>query len=251
MKAPNPLCPYRQIGRVQIVDMIPQLSGEKGEAWLEVLEKHFFRGIQRAVVINISNVIKMDPNQLRRLMIYMERPLKIAFYSNDLERAREIAPDYISEDIPLFGNEQEIVTHFGLDLIERTKDVVHIKERRRYKRFKVVMPVEVATTEGEKQVLNGIVTNVSEGGAFVQYMNIEGSLHMAELQSKPRIPVELLLKHVGTNECEMVKGYIVRVDILGQQQGVAIRFVPSLPSDSLLVRSFKRDPSGRVENKEE
>jgi hypothetical protein len=239
MKQANPLCPYRLIGKVQIVDLIPRLSGPQGEAWLEVMERHFFRGLQRAVVVNISNAVEMDESHLRRLMLYMERPLKTAFYTNDIEKAREFVPHYVDERMPLFSNEEEVVEYFGLDLIERERDVVTMRERRRYKRFKVVMPAEIITKDKKTVVTKAIVTNISEGGAFAQYLNLSASLKMASLGEKPRVPVEVILTHTGTNECELVKGFIIRVQLLGQQRGVAMRFVPSLQSKSLLVRRFK------------
>lgn len=239
MKAANPLCPYRLIGKVQIVDLIPRLSGPQGEAWLEVMERHFFQGLQRAVVVNLSNAVEVSDMHLRRLMLYMERPLKTAFYTNDHTKAKELIPDYIDHRMPLFTEEEEIVKFFGLDLIERHNDVVAMKERRRYKRFKVVMPCEVITKDKGNLVTKGIVTNISEGGAFVQYLNLEASIKMAGLGEKPRIPVEMILQHPGTSQVELVKGMVIRVEMLGQQRGVAVRFIPSLTSDSLLVKRFK------------
>jgi hypothetical protein len=239
MKSASPLCPYRQIGKVQIVDLIPRLSGPQGEAWLEVMERHFFQGLQRAVVVNISNALEMDNSQFRRLMLYMERPLKTAFYSHDHAGAKEIVPDYLSSRMPLLTEEAEVVKYFGLDLIERDRDVIAMKERRRYKRFKVVMPCEIITKDKQGLVTKAIVTNVSEGGAFAQYLDMDASMKMAGLGEKPRVPVETILTHPGTSECELVKGYIIRVEMLGQQRGVAIRFVPSLTTDSLLVKRFK------------
>jgi len=240
MKAAHPLCPYRQIGRVQNVDLIPHLTGEQGEAWLEVMARHFFQGVQRAVVVNISNLVETDNAQLRRLMLYMEKPLKTAFYTNDPGKAKEFIPEYINASMPVLKEEEQTVNHFGLDLIERRRDVVSYKERRRYKRFKVVVPVEIITKDKQPIVTRAIVTNISEGGAFCQYLDIAASLKMVGLGEKPRIPVEMILKHQDFgNECELVKGYIIRVETTGQQRGVAVRFVPSLSNESLLAKRFK------------
>ena len=240
MRKVSPLCPYRTIGRVQIVDLIPRLTGGEGRAWLEVMERHFFQGLQRAVVANISNLIDMDDACLRKLMLYLERPLKVAIYTNDIDRARKLMPDYIDQHLPLFSEEEELVKHFGLDFIERGQDVVSKAERRRYERFKAVMPAEIITKDKKQIVTKAIVSNISEGGTFLQYLNIEGSMKMAGLRRNPRVPVEIILKHPGMgSQCELIKGYIVRVVMAGSQRGIAVRFVPSLTKESLLVKRFK------------
>jgi len=236
----NPLCPTRMIGRVQIVDLIPRLHGREGRAWLEVMERHFFQSHQRAVVLNLSNSIKADGTLLRQLMYYMQRSMKRAFYSQDPNRAREIVPDYINHHMPILTREEEIVKYFGLDLMERHRDVVPSRERRKYKRFKAVMPCEIVSKDKTRAfTTKAIVTNISEGGGFVQYLNLEASMEIATLAEKPKVPIELILKHPHSSECELVKGFLIRVVLVGQQRGVAIRFVPSLTSESLLVRRFK------------
>jgi len=234
----NPLCPYRVIGRVQIVDLIPRLTGAEGNAWLEVMERHFFHGQQRAVVVNLSKAKEMDASQLRRLMFYMERPLKRAFFANDAARAKDLVPDYVTSRMPLLSQEEEVVDYFGLDLIERYRDAIPQKERRKYKRFKVVMPTEIIAQGNHPFVTKAIVTNISEGGAFAQYLDLEASMQVASLEDAPRLPVEMVLKHPGTIECELIKGILIRVELLGQQRGVAVRFDTPLANDSLLVRRF-------------
>lgn len=240
MKIEHPLCPYRVIGRVQIVDLIPRLTGPDGEAWLEVMEKHFFHGQQRAVVVNLSKVTELDAAQLRRLMFYMERPLKRAFFSHD-KHAKDLVPDYVNPRMPLLSQEEEVVDYFGLDLIERYRDAVPRKERRKFHRFKVVMPTEILVKGKNPFSTKAIITNISEGGAFAQYLDLEASMQMAGLEDSPRLPVEMVLKHPGTSECELVKGSLVRVELLGQQRGVAIHFKTPLSDDSLLVKRFQAE----------
>jgi hypothetical protein len=239
LKPESPLCPFRLIGRVQILDLIPRLSGKEGEAWLEVVSRHFFQGQQKAVVVNLSRTIETDGGQLRHLVYLMEKALKRAFFSNNVRHAEHEVQDYVNDRMPLLADEEGVVDYFGLELIERKKEVLPLGERRKFRRFKVVMPCEIIAKTVHPFATKAIVTNISEGGAFVQYLDLESSIHVVGLQPSPKVPVELVLKHPGSFECDLVKGHLIRVDLLGQQTGVAICFNKPLDESCSLAKRFK------------
>ena len=125
--------------------------------------------------------------------------------------------------VHVFQNEEELIKHFGKYLVS---DDQGPDEKRKYARIHTALPL-IFTCKGSNEEtfrFHAVVTNLSEGGLFAEYLNLEDATKSQALVN----PYELKMLDLEIKLLEgsaiVAKGKVVRRKLDGEQVGIGIEF---------------------------
>ena len=91
----------------------------------------------------------------------------------------------------------------------------------------VAMPVELRITSAQNEIVitKAIVTNISQGGLFVEYLDLEAAAKITAMEPIENLPVEIhIFPSANFPEEYHVAGSIRRKEIRKEQLGFGIEF---------------------------
>ena len=101
-------------------------------------------------------------------------------------------------------------------------------ERRRSKRMKVALPIElkIHLQNGELLESRAIATNISEGGLFAEYLDLEAAGKMEKLEPFQGFKVDIrIFPSANFPEEYQLQGKINRKEFRKKQLGIALEFL--------------------------
>lgn len=216
----------REIGSVVVFDLSGRLEGGKGDELRDTLESEIQKENHINVILNLQGIESSDEITLRKVLVTLERPVRKAIFCDSDEVFKNLRETYLSGDIPITKSEEEIVGLFGAYLLEKEKRVGK-RDRRRNPRMKVAIPVDLdfQTSSGGPLNTKAIVTNVSEGGIFAEYLNWKSALEVKKLEGAKNVGVKVIFRHPKTKNTAEINGAIVRVEDTNDQIGLAVQYV--------------------------
>lgn len=215
----------RKIGSVIIFDLFGDISEGDSNGIMKFIEANIQKGGFRNVLINVQKLNRLDDLSLRKIMVPLERPHRKAIFCSDNEIVSSLQSTYLPENIVLCKNEEEVSNTFGLYLVERDKFIFK-GERRKSQRIRVAIPVKVDihSPEGEHLASNALITSLSEGGFYTEYLDLNGSMLVRKLRDLRVLDVKVTFKPPLSSSEETFKIDILRIETSSRQTGFAARF---------------------------
>ncbi len=241
MKTLMPKVEQRQIGRVQVFDLYGTLTGEQSVEVIDKIDHVIQKKKLKRVILNLQKVQELDELIVRRLIASLIRPQKsLVFCTND-RFTQFFKGTYLPKNIKLCISEAEIADSVGSFLFEKDKDtgvpkelgLLHDKyglERRRSKRIRVAIPIEIEfeTADGKKVHSKAIATNISQGGLFAEYLDLDSSLQVSQMSDLESNKVTILVPaNESFPEEVKIQGCIKRIELSKRQVGLGIQFLDS------------------------
>ncbi|MDD5085897.1 MAG: hypothetical protein PHE61_07660 [Candidatus Omnitrophica bacterium] len=216
----------REIGSVVVFDLFGHLEEGKGETLRDDLEGEIQKENHINVILNLQGIESSDEITLRKVLVTLERPVRKAIFCDSDEVFKLLRETYLSGGIPITRSEEEIVELFGAYLLEKGKKVGK-RDRRRNPRMKVAIPVglDFQTPNAGLLTTKAIVTNVSEGGIFAEYLNWKSALEVKKLEGAKNVGVKIIFRHPKTENTAEINGAIVRIEHTNDQVGLAVQYV--------------------------
>lgn len=242
MKSMIPKLEQRQIGRVHVFDLFGSLTGEKSYEVIEKIDHTIQKKKLKRVILNLQEVQDLDELTARRIVASLIRPQKSLLYCAS-DRVKEFFnASYLPHNIKMCANEAEVADAVGSFLFEKDKDIgipkeqENIKneyglERRRKKRIRVAIPIQIEfdTPEGKRIYSKAIATNISQGGLFAEYLDLDSSLEVSQLGNLESNKVTVIVP-ANENFPEEVRipGCVKRIELSKRQVGMGIQFLQSV-----------------------
>ena len=238
-------CTTREIGSVRVFD----LQGEPNQELLQEIVFKIQRNIRRhrlqRVILNVQKIKSLDELSVRKLVAAFLRPRKSAIYGTSDLLMHQFEDTYLPGNIKICPTEKEVAEDLGPFLLQRDeigrilgeKDhqdegqkVGKDLERRRSKRMHVAIPLELTFyPDGKESFLTrGISTNISEGGIFVEYLDLDALdkiEHMDPIQGT-KVDIQILPSN-NFPESYQLQGLIRRRDMRRGGLGLAVEFTGS------------------------
>ena len=195
------------------------------------------------VILNVQKIKHLDELGVRKLVAAFIRPQKSGIYGATGETGHQFEGTYLPKNVQLCPTEKEVAENFGpflfqkdevgriLTLKDRSLD--HSKpgkefERRRSKRMHVAIPVDLVIhpNEQERIATKAIATNISEGGMYVEYLDLDALKTVETLEPVDGLPVEIEI-HPSNNFPEEyhLDGEILRREVRNRNLGLAVTFI--------------------------
>lgn len=215
----------RRVGEVEILDLKGDFVGPWAIRGKEDIHRFIETNKPQNLLINLKDVETIDTLGVRAVMDNLGRGIKGGIVSGNyslLEMFSEFVPE---KEVQFFKGEEEVVKFFAEELVTE-KTISTIAEKRKFTRLKSACPMEFSYTDqdGEQILFRAIVTNISEGGLYAEYLDLEPSsgnpkkldpYDFKMLDIKIKVPDEAEIR---------IEGKVLRTDFEGEQMGIAIQF---------------------------
>ena len=238
-------CTTREIGSVRVFD----LQGEPNQELLQDIVFKIQRNIRRhrlqRVILNVQKIKSLDELSVRKLVAAFLRPRKSAIYGTSEMLMHQFEDTYLPGNIKICPTEKEVAEDLGPFLLQR-EEMGHILgekdhidegskvgkefERRRSKRMHVAIPLEISLYPKDKDsfLTKGISTNISEGGIFVEYLDLDALEIIENMDPIQGTAVDIqILPSNNFPENYQLQGVIRRRDVRRGGLGLAIEFTGS------------------------
>lgn len=233
----------REIGSVCVFD----LEGSPTQETLEEIAWKIQRNIRRhrlqRVIINLQMLPSLEPLGLRKLLAACIRPQKSLIFGASSAVTSYLESTYLPRNVRICPTEKEVAEDFGPFLLEKEKDKKFPQsaegkenaeesigmqvERRRSKRMHVALPLElkIVPEKGEAITTRAIATNISEGGLFAAYIDLEAAYRIEKLEPLVDVKVEIrIFPSANFPEEYQLQGHIKRKELRKKQLGIAVEF---------------------------
>ena len=215
----------RRVGEVEILDVKGDFVGPWAIRGKKDIQRFVESNKPKNLLINLKDVETIDSLGVKAITDNLEQETKNGVVSGNYSILEMFSALVQSGDIRFFKCEEEVVGFFAEELVKE-KSITPIEEKRKFNRLKTACPMEFwyRDLEGEQILYRAIVTNISEGGLYAEYLDLEPSsgnpkkldpydLQMFEIKIK--LPKGLEIR---------AEGKVVRIDFEGDQMGIAIQF---------------------------
>ena len=227
----------RKIGSVVIVDIKGPLSGSWALRGQGRLSQMLEAARDEKVVLNLRGVTGIDTLGAKSLFesVSSEKEAGVVYGNSGVRDFINRFPE--SKRFRMFRDEAEIISVLGQDLVSG----VNSKEQRTSLRMQTALPLEFEyEKEGEKIRFRAIITNLSEGGLFAEYIDLkiaEESLNQLNPYDLKILDLKLLFPNKKPIH---VKGKVVYRKLDGEQVGIGLQFIQIGTKEQQEIRRFLR-----------
>jgi hypothetical protein len=224
----------RMIGKVDIFDMSGAVKGDRISRMHDYIQAYVKQGQIKYAIINIQDVSFIDNNSVEEML----SPLKdiertVLYYDNeDLKNIFQRGNKGLIDEY--CRTEKAVVDILGEHLINMRAQIPY-KEKRSVPRLKSAIATDVIykLKNGHEDIITrGLITNISEKGAFVEYLDLHSASALSQIDYFKDIDVRL---NPSDNVLisQNMAGEVVRVEMSGKQTSIAIRFLDDISLASL------------------
>jgi len=231
----------REISGVAVFDLKGEPSFESVQEVAWKIQKNIRRHHFHQIILNFKEAGPLDAIELRRLLTVCIRPKHSVLYGASGEMAQFLEENCFTGKVDICADEKEVAESFGPFLFDKDPDKRFLDktaknpqeslgyqlERRRSHRMHVALPIElrIATAQNEILATKAIATNISEGGMFVEYLDLEAAKKIGALEPAESLEVDIhIFPSANFPEEYHVAGKIRRKEIRKEQLGFAIEF---------------------------
>ncbi len=229
MSSNTPRVQRRTIGKVSVFDLFGKVEGSLVEGIKEYIECYIKECSLQHVVLNIQSVNTVEKDVTQSIFKILEMPKKTAIYSDSSETLEKfVSNQKLPKRIHSCLSQKDVIDTFSREFIERDKEIT-FQDRRESVRFKTALDAKVNFVDkGTKEVLksDAIVTNLSGGGVFVEYLDLKSAFKLEDLGYFKNLLVNIDMEDPDKSSDKRIKrvGSILRIEFNGSQAGVAIQF---------------------------
>lgn len=232
----------REIAGVSVFDLKgePTFETVQDVAWK--IQKSIRRHRMQRIILNFQHVGNLDAIGLRRLLTVCLRPKHSVIYGASAEMVNYLEDNCLPSTVDICSDEKSVAESFGSFLFDKdssktfpAKEVLRPQysigyqfEKRRSSRMHVAIPIEISITTAQSQEITSraIATNISEGGMFAEYLDLETARKINLLDPIADLPVEVhVFPSANFPDEYHLKGRVRRKDVRKAQLGLGIEFV--------------------------
>ena len=231
----------REIGGVVVFDLKGEPTFESVQEVAWKIQKNIRRHHFHQIILNFKAAGPMGTIELRRLLTVCIRPKHSVLYGASSDMTGFLEEHCFSKKVDICADEKEVAESFGPFLFDKDPDKRYLDsaaktpreslgyqlESRRSHRMHVAIPVEirVASLQNEIITTKAIATNISEGGMFVEYLDLDAAGKIIAMEPIENLPVDIHIYQSANFPNEYhVAGRIRRKEIRKEQFGFGIEF---------------------------
>ena len=237
MKEKLPQISRRRIGSVVILDIKGELVGPwalKAKDNIAQLLSHNIRNL----IINLKELSTVDSLGVKAISENLHPDMRNALISGKVSVMEMFSRLNALNNIRVFEDENSVIDYFGKEFVE--SETPPFIEKRMHKRLKTAIPLEFYYEDksGQKIVFKAIITDLSEGGLFAEYLDLE-TVDNVNKKIDP-YDLKMLDLKIKLPECDYINvaGKVLRTVITGEQLGLGIEFYKINEDDKEKINKF-------------
>ncbi|MFC1808496.1 hypothetical protein ACFL3D_00035 [Candidatus Omnitrophota bacterium] len=224
----------RMIGKVNVFDMSGFIKGDRVANIRDYIDAYVKQGQIKFAIVNIQELSFVDNNSVTEIFSALRNVGKtVLFYNN--EDIKNVIEQYNKQSFSCYCNkESDVVKILGEELVN-IKTPIPYTEKRSALRLKSAISTDVIYRHKNTNDIittSGIITNISEKGAFVEYLDIHSASRLNKIDYFKNIEICLRPSDNYFISQDMI-GDIVRIEISGNQTSVAVKFYDDVSLASL------------------
>ncbi len=230
----------REIGSVRVFDLEGSPTQETLQEIAWKIQSSIRRHRLQRIILNLQHLPVLDDLGLRKLLAACIRPQRSLIFGASDEMGHFLDETYIPRNVHICASEKEVAEQLGPFLLEKEngksipfdserpvqESIGYQMEKRRSRRMHVAIPLELTLlANGESITTRAIATNISEGGLFAEYLDLEAADRIQALSSIADTKVEIrIFPSANFPEEYHVTGKIKRKDLRKRQLGLGVEF---------------------------
>ncbi|GEM_PF-6346390 len=224
----------RQIGKVNIIDMKGSFTG----VWASRLKgqlEHVVNTQEVPMVLNFRQISDLDTLALKTFFDATSRKNQIDILSGSAEIMNLFYRYPESKRFRILNNEQDLVSVYGQDLLQDSSS----NDKRGGFRLQTALSIHFSYHEaGEKRQCVGIITNLSEHGFLVEYIDVVSVVQ--SLTNLNPFDIEEIDFRISLPQGKTVSGQgkVVHRQLNDEQFGMGVRIVTFNRQDEGLFSHF-------------
>ncbi len=233
----------REIGSVRVFDLVGDPTQESLQDAADKIQRNIRRHRLQRVILNLQMLSGLEPLGMRKLLAACLRPQKSLLFGVSSEMEKALESTYLPRNVRICPSEKEVAEDFGPFLLDKEKAQFstfeanpdgnetapgYAIERRRSKRMHVALPIDlkIQLANGETLATRAIATNISEGGLFAEYLDLEAAKKLEKLEPFEGVKAEILIfPSANFPEEYQLQGKLIRREYRKKQLGAAVEFL--------------------------
>ncbi len=232
----------REIGSVRVFDLEGTPTQETLQEIAWKIQSSIRRHRLQRIILNLQQLPVLDDLGLRKLLAACIRPQRSLIFGASDEMGHFLEEAYIPRNVHICASEKEVAEQLGPFLLEKKngksipfdserpvqESIGYQMEKRRSRRMHVAIPLELnlLVNGSEAITTRAIATNISEGGLFAEYLDLEAADRIQAISSLAGVKVEIrIFPSANFPEEYHVTGKIKRKDLRKRQLGLGVEFL--------------------------
>lgn len=235
---PIPQIIKRKIGVVHILDLQGEFVGPWALRAKEEIASFIKSHNTKNLLINLRGLKTIDSLGVKAVVDNLTGVERSALVVGNLGVMEMFSRIAAARPLKFFKSEEEIIHHFGEDLVRWEEK--SYEEKRRHQRLKTALPLEFSYEEngGETVFFHAVVTDLSVGGLLAEYLDLSReSFGKLNLDPTGMRILNLKIKLAENHQIE-AKGRVVRAVFESDQVGMGIEFSQISDADLKKITTF-------------
>jgi hypothetical protein len=164
----------KSVGDVKIFEISGKFEGHFASTGQSAMQKNGRSVRRKNVFFNLGNLDEIDEKGVEGLVSSAQGYQKCALLTDDKGIMESVRQRDTNDCVSVLENEKDVTDYFAKEFARQIMEVGP-HEKRRYIRLKAVMPVEFECEleDGNREKFFAVVTNLSEGGLFAEFIRSE------------------------------------------------------------------------------
>ena len=230
----------RRIGAVDILDLRGLFVGPWALRGREEIALFIKKHRTKNLLVNLRGLETLDSLGVKAITENLIEGIRGGLVVGNLSVMEMFARVKPRTDLKFFRTEEEIIHYFGPDLVKWEEK--GIEEKRKYPRLNTALPLEFSYDDdkGEKVFFRAVVTDMSEGGLYAEYLDLEeASMGRMKLNPYDFKVLDLTIRMPEGGEIR-AQGKVVRMVLEAEQVGMGIEFYEISDQDRVRILNFFR-----------
>lgn len=225
----------RNIGQVTLIDLKGSLAGQWVSRGSAQFEKASCGLKGNKVIVNLKRISDMDTLGMKRLLDLTSRLERVGIIPGN-EAVMDLFHKYPETSrFELIRDEHELAERYGNDLVSSD----NVADKRNQERFQTVLGIKFQFYHGEEQIeCIGVVSNLSENGFYIQYIDtntIEHSLQVSDPSVIRDITFQISLP---TGRSLQGRGQVVHRQFEEDQLGLGVKIAKLQAAHGIILHRY-------------
>lgn len=227
----------RSIGKIKIIDVKGDLVGPWALRMKEEIHSMVKEESENTVVINLRPIQNIDSLGAKAILESMPKDKPAGFLNGKISVMEMIDATATPREVLVFKNEEELIERFGKDLVAHEEDQ---NNKRKYSRIPTALPLKFRCKNSQDEVFEfkAVITNLSEGGLFAEYINLDDALKSQSIVNPYELNMLDLEIKLPSKNMVKAKGKVVRRKLDGEQVGIGIEFYEINEEERGKIKTF-------------
>ncbi|HNV86741.1 MAG TPA: PilZ domain-containing protein [Candidatus Omnitrophota bacterium] len=228
----------RKIGLVDIIDLQGAFVGPWALRGRDEIGQYLRGRSTKNLLVNLRNLLTVDSLGVKAITENLSPEVRSGLMTGNLSVMEMFYRVVREKALKFFKTDFEVVDYFGEDLVKWQES--SFSEKRKHPRLRTALPLEFSSLDenGDPIVFHAIVTDLSEGGLLVEYLDIDQAFFgKTRLNPYDFHLLDMRIRLPGSVEI-LTKGKVKRTIMEGEQFGMGIEFSEIRDEDKQKIFEF-------------